>query len=117
MKNSCNFEGIIIKNVSPKDIYVTDSGSKVLNITILVKSEPKTKDGQSYERFDFAQLVLWDDLAEKAVSLTKGTRIKTATRMQSRRYMTKNGNRYVTEFVAETLEATNPDTKSVRKRA
>lgn len=99
--NNCFFTGRLTKN--PMDSFKKlPSGSTVLNLSLAIRSTAKDKSGQSYERTDFANFIVWDELAEKlALDLEKGQAIEVQAQLQSRKYTGKDGStKWVTEFVA-----------------
>ncbi|MDQ3231679.1 MAG: single-stranded DNA-binding protein [Pseudobdellovibrionaceae bacterium] len=98
-QNICRFHGRLTK--SPADCFKRfENGNVNLAISIAVKSQAFTKDGEPYDRTDYPQIVFWGEQAE-AVStfFSKGEPIEVTTKVQTRRYEVGGEKRYVTEFL------------------
>lgn len=86
------------------DMRTTVSGQNVLTIGVATNEKWKDKaSGETKERVEFHNVVIWGDLA-KAVqsSVKKGSRVYVSGRVQTRTWETKEGQkRATTEIVAE----------------
>ncbi len=108
--NTCFFTGRITKDPTESIQSLPNGGTK-LSLGIAVKSQAVDKDGEGYERTDYPQLVIWGDLAIKAVlELQKGMLIEAEAQVQTRRWKAEDGQyRYATEFL---VTAIRPKTKA-----
>jgi single-strand DNA-binding protein len=88
------------------EIRNTTSGQSVATLSLATNRFWKDKNGQRQEKTSFHNVVLWGRLAEIAGQyLTKGQEAYIEGRLESRKYVAKDGtNRYVTEVVAENMQ-------------
>lgn len=88
------------------EIRNTASGQSVASISLANNRFWKDKNGQRQEKTSFHNIVLWGRLAEIAGQyLTKGQEAYIEGRLESRKYVAKDGtNRYVTEVIAENMQ-------------
>lgn len=88
------------------EIRNTASGQSVATLALATNRFWKDKNGQRQEKTSFHNVVLWGRLAEIAGQyLTKGQEAYIEGRLESRKYVAKDGtNRYVTEVVAENMQ-------------
>lgn len=88
------------------EIRNTTSGQSVATLSMATNRFWKDKNGQRQEKTSFHNIVLWGRLAEIAGQyLTKGQEAYIEGRLESRKYVAKDGtNRYVTEVVAENMQ-------------
>ena len=88
------------------EIRNTASGQSVASVSIATNRFWKDKNGQKQEKTSFHNIVLWGRLAEIAGQyLTKGQEAYFEGRLESRKYVAKDGtNRYITEVVAENMQ-------------
>lgn len=85
------------------EIKKTTSGISVSTFTLAVKRNYKNMDG-NYD-FDYINVILWRDLAEKASKLDEKTFVVVSGSIQTRTYTTENNERrYVTEVYCKDLE-------------
>lgn len=98
--NSCKFLGKLTVNASDKFREFEDGGA-VLTLSIAIKTPSEKRDGEKYDRTDFAQIVVRGELAKKYAGLLKDDAIEVSCQLQSRSYESKSGEkRWVTEFLA-----------------
>lgn len=88
------------------EIRNTASGQSVATLALATNRFWKDKNGQRQEKTSFHNVVLWGRLAEIAGQyLTKGQEAYIEGRLESRKYVAKDGtNRYVTEVVADNMQ-------------
>lgn len=86
---------------SDLEVKETESGKKVVSLTLAVPRSYKNVDGE-YDT-DFLDIVLWDTIAENTVEYCrKGDMVGVKGRLQASTYETEDGSkRKVTEVVAE----------------
>lgn len=85
------------------EIKKTKSGISVSTFTLAVKRDYKTNNG-NYD-YDFINVLLWRDLAEKASKLDEKTFVIVSGSIQTRTYTAENNERrYVTEVYCKDLE-------------
>ncbi len=98
-QNVCRFQGRLTK-VPAECFKRFENGNVNLAISIAVKSQAFTKDGESYDRTDYPQVVFWGEQAEAVSAMfSKGEAIEVTTKVQTRRYESDGQKRYVTEFL------------------
>ena len=86
--------------VRDPELYETESGNKVTNITLAVPRSFKNMNGE-YET-DYIPCVLWKGVAESTTQYCKkGDLVGIKGRIQSRSYETEEEKRYVVELIAE----------------
>lgn len=92
---------IVGRLVRDPELYQTDNGNKVTNITLAVPRSYKNSDGE-YDT-DFISCVLWKGIAENAVEYChKGDLLGIKGRIQSRNIeIDEETKRQVVEVVAE----------------
>ena len=87
--------------VRDPELYETESGNKVTNITLAVPRSYKNSNGE-YDT-DYINCVLWKGIAESASEYChKGDLLGIKGRIQTSNYQDSEGNKkYTTEVVAE----------------
>ena len=90
--NLCIFIGNLTKNPLQK-LKQTANGSRVLNMTIAVKTPTMKKSGEIYERTAFANIVIWDELAQRVAALRAGDEVKVTARYKRAPTKTKTAKR------------------------
>lgn len=92
---------IVGRLVRDPDLYETENGNKVTNITLAVPRSYKNADGE-YDT-DFINCVLWKGVAESASEYChKGDLLGVKGRIQTRTIdIDENNKKYITEVVAE----------------
>lgn len=92
---------IVGRLVREPELFETDSGSKVTNITLAVPRSYKNSKGE-YDT-DFINCVLWKGIAENATEYcSKGDLIGVKGRIQTRTIdIDVDKKKYITEVVAE----------------
>ena len=98
MLNQVVLVGRLTSDLEAKE---TESGKKVVSLTLAVPRSYKNMDGE-YDT-DFLDVVLWDTIAENTVEYCrKGDMVGIKVRLQASTYETEDGSkRKVTEVVAE----------------
>ena len=88
--------------VRDPELFTTENGNKITNITLAVPRSYKNSDGE-YDT-DFISCVLWKGVAETAVEYChKGDLLGVKGRLQSRNIETEEARREVMEVVAEKI--------------
>lgn len=88
--------------VRDPELFTTENGNKITNITLAVPRSYKNSDGE-YDT-DFISCVLWKGVAENAVEYChKGDLLGVKGRLQSRNIETEETRREVMEVVAEKI--------------
>jgi len=98
---------ILIGNLGKDpELKYTPSGAAVTNFSMATTDRWKDKDGNSQERTEWHNIVLWGRQAEIAKEyLSKGRSVYIEGRIQTRTYDDKDGNkRYFTEIVGERMQ-------------
>ena len=91
---------IVGRLVRDPELYETENGNKVTNITLAVPRSYKNMDGE-YET-DFINCTLWKGIAENAAEYChKGDLLGVKGRLQSRTIEEEEHNTTVMELVAE----------------
>ncbi len=87
------------------EIRTLESGVKLARIAVATNEYFKGKDGETIEKTEWHNVVLWRwraDIAEKF--LQKGSQVYIEGRLQTRQWDDKDGNkRYTTEIIADVL--------------
>lgn len=98
MLNQTVLVGRLVKD---PELYVTENGNKVTNITLAVPRSYKNSEGE-YDT-DYINCVLWKGIAENTTEYChKGDLLGVKGRIQTRTYETDDEvKKYVTEVVAE----------------
>lgn len=98
MLNQVVLVGRLTSDLEAKE---TESGKKVVSLTLAVPRSYKNMEGE-YDT-DFLDVVLWDTIAENTVEYCrKGDMVGIKGRLQASTYETEDGSkRKVTEVVAE----------------
>ena len=88
------------------DVRYTPGGAAVANFSIATNERWKGKDGNTEERTEWHNIVVWGKLAELCKEyLAKGRTVYIEGRLQTRSWDDKEGKkRYTTEVVAQTLQ-------------
>lgn len=98
--NNCKFHGQLTANAGEKFKEFEDGGA-VLTLSIAILTSSEKRDGEKYDRKDYAQIVVRGELAKKYAGLQKDDSIEVTCQLQSRSYESKAGEkRWVTEFLA-----------------
>jgi single-strand DNA-binding protein len=104
-------KAILIGNLG-KDPVVrhTEAGVAVATFSIATSERYKDKDGNTQERTEWHNIVLWRGLAEVAQKfLKKGDRVYIEGRISNRKYQAQDGSdRYITEIVADQMQMMTP---------
>lgn len=98
---------ILIGNLGKDpELKYTPSGAAVTNFSIATTERWKDKEGNSQERTEWHNIVLWNRQAEIAKEyLSKGSPVYIEGRLQHRSYDDKEGNkRYITEVVGDRMQ-------------
>jgi single-strand DNA-binding protein len=95
---------ILIGNVGKDlELKATQSNISYCQFSLAVQRPFKNEDGES--ETDWFSVVVWRKLAENLVKYQgKGSKIAVQGRLSTRSYETENGNRYITEIVADNIE-------------
>lgn len=97
--NRCEFIGNLGRD---PDVKVTQSGTKIANLSIGVTDRWKDKDtGERKEKTEWVRAVLFAGMADIAEQyLSKGDEVYLAGKMETRKWTDQQGNdRYMTEVV------------------
>ena len=98
--------------VRDPELFTTENGNKVTNITLAVPRSYKNSDGE-YDT-DFISCILWKGVAENAVEYChKGDLLGVKGRLQSRNIETEETKKEIMEVVAEKvtyLSSKRPET-------
>jgi single-strand DNA-binding protein len=100
-------KAILIGNLGKDpEIRYTPSGQAVASFPIATTEKWRDKDGQTQERTDWHNLVLWGRQAELAKEyLKKGRSVYVEGRIQTRSYDDKEGvKKWVTEIVVQRMQ-------------
>jgi single-strand DNA-binding protein len=101
-------KAILIGNLGKDpEIRYTPSGQAVASFPIATTEKWRDKDGQTQERTDWHNLVLWGRQAELAKEyLKKGRSVYVEGRIQTRSYDDKEGvKKWVTEIVVQRMQS------------
>lgn len=87
------------------ELRYTASGTAVANFSLATTERYKDRDGQTQEKTEWHNIVVWRQLAEICGKyLQKGKQVYIEGRIQTRAYDDKDGNkRYITEIVADQM--------------
>ncbi|MBI3336971.1 single-stranded DNA-binding protein [Candidatus Peregrinibacteria bacterium] len=100
-------QAFVIGNVTrDPEMRTTPSGQHVLTLGVATNDRWKERNtGESRERTEFHNVVVWGALAEQAqVTMKKGQRVYATGRVQTRSFETQAGvKRYTTEIIAESV--------------
>lgn len=104
--SSLNKVMLIARLGKDPEIRYTTSGTAVASFSAATSEKFKNKSGETEERTEWHNLVLWGRLAEIAGEyLSKGSLAYFEGRLQTRKWQDKDGNdRYTTEVVAERMQ-------------
>jgi single-strand DNA-binding protein len=88
------------------EIRTTTSGQSVANFSLATSEKFKNKNGETEERTEWHNIVLWGKLAEIAGQyLAKGKPVFIEGRIQTRKWQDKDGqDRYTTEVVGDRMQ-------------
>ena len=88
------------------DLRYTASGTAVANFTLATSERYKDRNGESQERTEWHNIVVWRNLAEICGKyLKKGKQIYIEGKIQTRSYDDRDGNkRYITEIVVDQMQ-------------
>jgi len=92
------------------ELRYTPSGAAVATLSLATNRVWKDQDGNQQERTDWHRIVAWRQLAEFSGNfLKKGRLIYIEGRLETRSWTDKdNITRYVTEVIADSIEAVGP---------
>lgn len=87
------------------EIRTLESGARLARISIATNEYFKNKSGETVERTEWHNVVLWYQKAELAEKyLRKGSQVYVEGRIRTRQWDDKDGNkRYTTEIVADVI--------------
>lgn len=87
------------------ELRYTASGTAVANFSLATTERYKDREGQTQEKTEWHNIVVWRQLAEICGKyLQKGKQVYIEGRIQTRAYDDKDGNkRYITEIVADQM--------------
>lgn len=96
------------------EIRHTASGTAVASFSLATSERFKNKAGESEEKTEWHNVVLWGKLAEIAGEfLSKGKTVYILGKLQTRKWQDRDQNdRYTTEIVGEKLQMLSPKTNS-----
>jgi single-strand DNA-binding protein len=106
---------ILIGNLGKDpELRYTPGGAAVVNFSIATNERWKDKSGQSQERTEWHNIVLWGRLAEIANDyLKKGSSVYIEGRLQTRSWEDRDGNkRYTTEVVGRQMQLLGRETRT-----
>lgn len=88
------------------ELRYTASGTAVANFSLATTERYKDRDGNSQEKTEWHNIVVWRQLAEICGKyLTKGKQIYIEGKIQTRSYDDRDGNkRYITEIVVDQMQ-------------
>ena len=88
------------------DLRYTASGTAVANFTLATSERYKDRNGESQEKTEWHNIVVWRNLAEICGKyLKKGKQVYIEGKIQTRSYDDRDGNkRYITEVVADQMQ-------------
>ena len=107
MLNQCNFIGRLGKD---PEVRYTSGGDTVCNFSLACGEKYKDKNGNSQEKTEWINIVIWGKLAEIAVTyLKKGSLAYISGKFSTRKWTDKNGTeRYTTEIIAREMKMLDP---------
>ncbi len=87
------------------EIRTLESGTKLARISVATNDYFKNKSGETIERTEWHNVILWRQRAELAEKfLQKGNQVYIEGRLQTRQWDDKDGNRrYTTEIIADVI--------------
>lgn len=87
------------------EMRYTAQGSPVTTFRVASNRTWRDKDGNSHEETEWFRIVAWDKLGEICNQyLTKGTRVYIEGRLQTRKWVDRDGQeRYTTEVIAQDM--------------
>ena len=88
------------------ELRYTASGTAVANFSLATTERYKDRDGNSQEKTEWHNIVVWRQLAEICGKyLTKGKQVYLEGKIQTRSYDDRDGNkRYITEIVVDQMQ-------------
>lgn len=104
---------ILIGNLGqPPDVRITNSGSKVAEISLATTSY-FTRDNERVEKTQWHTVTLWNKLAEIVERYTgKGSSVYIEGRLETEKWQDQNGqNRYTTKVIAESIQLLGNNTR------
>lgn len=104
--NTVNKADVIGNITRDPEMRTTTSGQQVLTLGVATNERWKDKaSGESKERTEFHNVVVWGDLADEVNrSIKKGNRVYVTGRVQTRSWETKTGSkRTTTEIIADSV--------------
>jgi len=97
---------ILIGNLgSDPEVRTLEGGTKVANFSIATSEKFKNREGNTVERTEWHNIVMWRGLAEIAEKwLKKGSQIYVEGRLRTRSWDDQNGNKkYTTEVLVDNM--------------
>ncbi len=87
------------------EVRTLESGTKLARFTLATNEYYKGKNGETIERTEWHNIILWQFRAELAEKyLRKGSQVYVEGRLQTRQWDDKDGNkRYTTEIVGDVV--------------
>lgn len=87
------------------EMRYTSQGSAVTNFSVASNRAWKDREGNQHEDTEWFRIVAWDKLGEICNQyLTKGTRVYIEGRLQTRKYVDRDGqDRYMSEVIAQDM--------------
>lgn len=109
---------ILIGNIA-SEIESRTTQSGIQNATFRIAVQRKFKNANGEREADFLPVVCWRQTAEFCTRyLSKGSKVAVEGRIQTRSYDAQDGSkRYVTEIIAESVEATEKANTSAQSTA
>jgi len=85
------------------EVRQTPSGATVVSIAVATNYSWKDKNGETQDKTEFHNVVIWNELAEEIGKyFKKGRKVYIAGRLQTRKWETPTGQkRYSTEIIAD----------------
>ena len=92
------------------DIRATSSGQTVASFSVATSEKFKNKNGETEERTEWHNVVLWGKLADVARDyLHKGKSVYIEGRIQTRKWQDKDGkDRWSTEIIGDRMQLLSP---------
>ncbi len=103
VSGSLNKAEIIGNLTRDPDIRQTPTGKNVISFSVATNYSWKDREGNTQEKTEFHNIVIWDKLAEESSKyFKKGKKVYISGRLQTRSWETPDGKkRYTTEIIAD----------------
>ena len=111
---------IILGNLTKDpDTKYMSNGDAVTNVTIATSETWKGKDGEKHEKPEFHRVTFYRNLAEIAGEyLKKGRSVYVEGRLETRKYIDKNGvERYTTDIIATDMKMLGSKPQEIEQKA